>query len=98
VNEGLGGGFSYSVAIAAHTASAPAYLIFWYRGTKQKYIPNFPVVNGKEHGQRNPTVAVMPGAKTSAKLSADGKHYIVNGQKCWITNGGFADIYWGSRN
>jgi alkylation response protein AidB-like acyl-CoA dehydrogenase len=33
------------------------------------------------------------GAKTTAKLSADGKYYLLNGQKCWITNGGFADIY-----
>ncbi|MBY0245376.1 MAG: acyl-CoA dehydrogenase family protein, partial [Sphingobacteriaceae bacterium] len=31
--------------------------------------------------------------KTKAKLSADGKHYIINGQKMWITNGGFADIF-----
>ncbi|PJB00585.1 MAG: acyl-CoA dehydrogenase, partial [Ignavibacteriales bacterium CG_4_9_14_3_um_filter_30_11] len=31
-------------------------------------------------------------AKTTAKLSEDGKHYILNGQKMWITNGGFADI------
>ncbi len=33
------------------------------------------------------------GAKTTAVLSADGKNYILNGQKCWITNGGFADVY-----
>jgi hypothetical protein len=32
-------------------------------------------------------------AKTTAVLSEDGKHYILNGQKCWITNGGFADVY-----
>src|SRR5207253_313145 len=33
------------------------------------------------------------GAKTTARLSEDGKHYLLNGQKCWITNGGFADVY-----
>jgi alkylation response protein AidB-like acyl-CoA dehydrogenase len=33
------------------------------------------------------------GAKSSAVLSDDGTHYILNGQKCWITNGGFADVY-----
>src|SRR6185369_311490 len=32
-------------------------------------------------------------ARTTAKLSADGKYYILNGQKCWITNGGFAQVY-----
>lgn len=32
-------------------------------------------------------------AKTKAVLSADGKHYVLNGQKMWITNVGFADIF-----
>ena len=32
-------------------------------------------------------------ARTRADLSEDGKHYILNGQKMWITNGGFADLY-----
>src|SRR3989442_13308530 len=33
------------------------------------------------------------GAKTVARLSEDGRHYVVNGGKMWITNGGFADVY-----
>jgi alkylation response protein AidB-like acyl-CoA dehydrogenase len=32
-------------------------------------------------------------AKTTARLTADGKHYVLNGQKAWITNGGFADVF-----
>jgi len=32
-------------------------------------------------------------AKTKAVLSPDGRHYILNGQKMWITNGGFADLF-----
>jgi alkylation response protein AidB-like acyl-CoA dehydrogenase len=32
-------------------------------------------------------------AKTTARLSPDGKHYVLNGQKAWITNGGFADVF-----
>jgi len=32
-------------------------------------------------------------AKTKAVLSEDGRHYILNGQKMWITNGGFADLF-----
>jgi alkylation response protein AidB-like acyl-CoA dehydrogenase len=32
-------------------------------------------------------------ARTKAVLSEDGKHYILNGQKMWITNGGFADVF-----
>ncbi len=31
--------------------------------------------------------------KQQRRLSDDGKYYILNGQKCWITNGGFADVY-----
>ena len=33
------------------------------------------------------------GARTRADLSADGTHYVLNGQKMWITNGGAADIF-----
>ena len=32
-------------------------------------------------------------AKTTARLTADGTHYLLNGQKAWITNGGFADLF-----
>jgi len=32
-------------------------------------------------------------ARTSATLTPDGRHYLVNGQKMWITNGGFADLF-----
>ncbi|RNB86669.1 acyl-CoA dehydrogenase [Brevibacillus nitrificans] len=33
------------------------------------------------------------GAKTTATLSADGTHYLLNGEKQWITNAGFADVF-----
>ncbi len=33
------------------------------------------------------------GAKTTAKLTDDGQHYILNGEKMWISNGGFADVF-----
>ena len=33
------------------------------------------------------------GAKTKAVLNAEGTHYVLNGQKMWITNGGFADVF-----
>ena len=32
-------------------------------------------------------------ARTTAVLSPDGRHYVLNGQKAWITNGGFADLF-----
>ncbi|HQW93044.1 MAG TPA: acyl-CoA dehydrogenase family protein [Ferruginibacter sp.] len=96
VNEGLGGGFSFSVAIAAHTGIGTLPILYF--GTdaqKQKYIPKLASGEWKgAYGLTEPNSGSDAlGAKTSAVLSADGKHYILNGQKCWITNGGFADIY-----
>ncbi|MEO8713273.1 MAG: acyl-CoA dehydrogenase family protein [Parafilimonas sp.] len=96
VNEGLGDGFSFSVAIAAHTGigSLPI-LYFGTEAQKQKYIPK--LASGEwigSYGLTEPgSGSDALGAKTSARLSDDGKDYLLNGQKCWITNGGFADVY-----
>ncbi len=96
VNEGLGGGYSFSVAIAAHTGIGTLPILYF--GTdeqKQKYIPKLATGVWKgAYGLTEPNSGSDAlGAKTAAVLSADGKHYILNGQKCWITNGGFADVY-----
>jgi alkylation response protein AidB-like acyl-CoA dehydrogenase len=96
VNEGLGGGFSFSVAIAAHTGIGTLPILYF--GTaeqKEKYIPKLATGEWKgAYGLTEPNSGSDAlGAKTTAKLSDDGKHYILNGQKCWITNGGFADVY-----
>jgi len=96
VNEGLGGGFSFSVAIAAHTGIGTLpILYFGTEAQKQKYIPKLASGEWKgAYGLTEPNSGSDAlGAKTTAVLSADGKHYILNGQKCWITNGGFADVY-----
>jgi alkylation response protein AidB-like acyl-CoA dehydrogenase len=96
VNEGLGGGYSFSVAIAAHTGIGTLPILYF--GTddqKTKYIPKLASGEWKgAYGLTEPNSGSDAlGAKTTAVLSADGKHYILNGQKCWITNGGFADVY-----
>ena len=96
VNEGLGGGYSFSVAVAAHTGIGTLPILYF--GTpeqKAKYIPKLSSGEWKgAYGLTEPNSGSDAlGAKTSAKLSADGKHYILNGQKCWITNGGFAHVY-----
>ena len=96
VNEYLGGGHSFSVAVAAHTGIGTLPILYF--GTpeqKQKYIPR--LISGEWAGaygltEPNSGSDALSG-KTSAKLSADGKYYLLNGQKCWITNGGFADVY-----
>lgn len=96
VNEGLGGGFSFSVAVAAHTGIGTLPILYF--GTdyqKNKYIPKLASGEWKgAYGLTEPNSGSDAlGAKTSARLSDDGKYYIMNGQKCWITNGGFADVY-----
>src|SRR5215203_54541 len=96
VNEGLGGGFSFSVAVAAHTGIGTLPILYF--GTEQqknKYIAKLASGEWKgAYGLTEPNSGSDAlGAKTTAVLSADGKYYLLNGQKCWITNGGFADVY-----
>ena len=96
VNEGLGGGYSFSVAIAAHTGIGTLpILYFGTEAQKQKYVSKLASGEWKgAYGLTEPNSGSDAlGAKTTAKLSDDGKYYILNGQKCWITNGGFADVY-----
>lgn len=96
VNEGLGGGFSFSVAVAAHTGIGTLpILYFGTESQKQKYIPQLASGEWKaSYGLTEPNSGSDAlSVKSTAMLSSDGKHYILNGQKCWITNGGFADIF-----
>ncbi len=96
VAEALGAGHSFSVAFSAHTGIGTLpILYFGTEAQKAKYIPGLATGRLKgSYGLTEPNSGSDAlGAKTSAKLSEDGKHYILNGQKCWITNGGFADVY-----
>jgi len=96
VNEYLGPGHSFSVAIAAHTGIGTLPILYF--GTpeqKQKFIPK--LISGEwagAYGLTEPNSGSDAlSAKTTAKLTTDGKYYLLNGQKCWITNGGFAQVY-----
>jgi len=96
VNNYLGAGHSFSVAIAAHTGIGTLPILYF--GTaeqKQKYIPK--LISGEwagSYGLTEPNSGSDAlSARTTAKLSDDGKYYMLNGQKCWITNGGFAQVY-----
>jgi len=96
VNEGLGGGFSFSVALAAHTGIGTLpILYFGTEAQKEKYIPKLASGEWKgSYGLTEPNSGSDAlSAKTTATLSKDGKFYLLNGQKCWITNGGFADVF-----
>jgi len=96
VNEGLGGGYSFSVAMAAHTGIGTLPILYF--GTdaqKEKYIPRLASGEWKgSYGLTEPNSGSDAlSAKTTATLTKDGRHYLLNGQKCWITNGGFADVF-----
>ena len=96
VAEGLGGGYSFSVAMAAHTGIGTLpILYFGTEAQKAKYIPKLATGEWKgAYGLTEPNSGSDAlSAKTTAKLSEDGQYYILNGQKCWITNGGFAHVY-----
>lgn len=91
--EHLGKGYSFSVAYGAHTGIGTLPLLYY--GTeeqKAKYIPK--LASGE---WKAAYCLTEPGSgsdansgKTKAVLTEDGKHYVINGQKMWITNGGFA--------
>ena len=71
------------------------FYILVQKSKRKNIFQNWPVGEWKgSYGLTEPNSGSDAlGAKTTATLSADGKHYILNGQKCWITNGGFADVY-----
>jgi alkylation response protein AidB-like acyl-CoA dehydrogenase len=94
--EGLAGGFSFATTIGCQT-SIGSLPILWY-GTEEQKIKYLPSIASGEKGCSY--CLTEPGAgsdansgKTRAVLNAEGTHYILNGQKMWITNGGFAEIF-----
>ena len=96
VAETTGSGHSFSVAISAHTGIGTLPIQYYGNAEqKAKYLP------GLSSGALKASYALTEpssgsdanSGKTKAALSADGKHYIINGQKMWITNAGFADVF-----
>lgn len=94
--EETGAGYSFSVSISAHTGIGTLPILYY--GTeeqKQKYLPK--LATGEYKGAYCLT---EPGSgsdansgKSKAVLTKDEKHYVLNGQKMWITNGGFAHVF-----
>src|SRR6267378_1335560 len=96
VAEVLGAGYSFAVGISAHTGIGTLPILYYgNEAQKKKYIPKL------ASGQWKAAYCLTEpdsgsdanSGKTKAVLSPDGKHYILNGQKMWITNGGFADVF-----
>ncbi len=87
---------SFSVAFSAHTGIGTLPLV-WY-GTpaqKQKYLPS--IASGELIGayalSESTSGSDAVNARTRAVLSDDGSTYTLNGEKMWITNAGFADLF-----
>jgi butyryl-CoA dehydrogenase len=87
---------SFSVAFSAHVGIGTLPIV-WYgtEAQKQKYLPKLAT------GEWIAAYALSESSsgsdalncRTRATLSPDGRHYIINGEKMWITNSGFADIF-----
>jgi len=94
VAETTGAGYSFSVAYMAHCGIGTLPIMYYGNvDQRQRYVTK--LATGEMIGAYCLT---EPGAgsdansgKTNARLSEDGLHYIINGQKMWITNAGFAD-------
>lgn len=96
VTEQIGRGYSFSVALLAHSGIGTLPLLYFGNDEqKDRYLAKLATGEWKaaycltEPGSGSDAL----GAKTKAVLSADGSHYVLTGQKMWITNGGFADLF-----
>ncbi|MCS6796565.1 MAG: acyl-CoA dehydrogenase family protein [Raineya sp.] len=92
----LGSGHSFAVAFSAHTGIGT--LPIQYYGNeeqKAKYLPKLASGEWKAaYCLTEPdSGSDANSGKTKATLTPDGKYYLINGQKMWITNGGFADVF-----
>src|SRR6058998_776145 len=96
IAENLGRSASFATTLGAQSGIGLMPIVYFAtEAAKQKYLPK--IAAGDlitayaltEAGSGSDAMA----AKATAKLSADGAHYILNGEKMFITNGGFADIF-----
>jgi len=94
--ERLGKGYSFSVAFGAHTGIGTLPLLYYgNEEQKQKYVAKLATGEWKaaycltEPGSGSDANS----GKTKAVLSEDGTYYSISGQKMWITNAGFANLF-----
>ena len=96
IGENIGRSASFATTLGAESGIGLLPIVYFATdAAKKKYLPR--IATGElitayaltEAGSGSDAMA----AKATAKLSSDGKEYILNGEKMWITNGGFADIF-----
>jgi alkylation response protein AidB-like acyl-CoA dehydrogenase len=96
IAENMGRAASFAVTFGAQTGIGTLPIVYFgNEETKKKYLPR--IVTGEiipayaltEAGSGSDALA----AKATARLSEDGKYYVLNGEKMWISNAGFADLF-----
>src|SRR5947209_17611757 len=96
IAENIGRSASFATTLGAQSGIGLMPIVYFgTEAAKQKYLPR--IATGElitayaltEAGSGSDAMA----AKATAKLSDDGKEYVLNGEKMFITNGGFADIF-----
>jgi alkylation response protein AidB-like acyl-CoA dehydrogenase len=96
IGENIGRSASFATTLGAESGIGLLPIVYFAtEAAKEKYLPR--IASGElitayaltEAGSGSDAMA----AKATARLSDDGKEYILNGEKMWITNGGFADIF-----
>ncbi|NIK69316.1 acyl-CoA dehydrogenase family protein [Paenibacillus sp. BK720] len=96
LSETLARASSFALSVGAHTGIGTLPIVFFGTAAqKRKYLPK--LATGELIAAYCLTEPASGsdalGAKTTAKLSPDGSHYILNGSKLYITNAGFADVF-----
>ena len=96
VGEAIAVNPSFAGSIGTHTSIGTLPIVYF--GTpeqKAKYLPKLASAEmiGAYALTEPQSGSDALAAKTTARLTPDGKHYVLNGQKAWITNGGFADLF-----
>jgi alkylation response protein AidB-like acyl-CoA dehydrogenase len=96
VTDAIGGGHSFAVALSAHTGIGTLPIQYYGNASqKQAYLPKLATGEWKAaYCLTEPDAGSDANSgKTTAQLNDSGTHYILNGQKMWITNAGFADVF-----
>jgi alkylation response protein AidB-like acyl-CoA dehydrogenase len=97
VTDAMGNAGSFAVAVGAHTGIGTLPIVYFgNQAQKEKYLPD--LASGQKIAAYALTEAgagsdAVGGCRTKAVLSADGKNWIINGEKMFITNGGWAETF-----
>ena len=87
---------SFMVSMGAHSGIGTLPIVFFgTEAQKKKYLPSWPRPRsiGAYALSEGTSGSDAMNSRTRAVLSSDGKHYVLNGEKMWITNAHFADLF-----